>query len=118
MADRGGFVTEQPSLSFAPVHRTDGAESRQAAARVDAAGQYRKVLEALYHAPGPLTDDELAETLGLLRHAAGTRRGVAVREGLVVRAGTGMTPRGNRCASWTLSPSGVEHVARLLEAAA
>lgn len=105
----------QPQL--APVHATDGEESRLAAALTDGAGQYRKVLLALYEASGPLTDDELGRRCGLLRTSAGTRRGVAVKEGLVVKAGRGVSALGNPAARWTLTPAGVAFVARMKEQA-
>jgi hypothetical protein len=101
-------MTEQ--LTLAPSHRNDPEESRQAAAKVNAARQRDLVLLALSGVPDGLTDDELGEACGLLRHAAGTRRGVAVREGLVERCGTGETPRGNACGVWRLSPAGWRYV--------
>lgn len=100
-------------LTLAPVHRNDPVESVQAANKVDAKLQLHMVLIALYHAEGPLTDDELGERCGLLRHSAGTRRGVAAGLGYVTKVGRGLTPRGNPCGRWTLTPAGVEYVQRM-----
>jgi hypothetical protein len=55
---------------------------------------------------GCATDDEIAGWAGLLRHSAGTRRGVAVRRGLVERAGSGLSALGNRAATWVLTSAG------------
>lgn len=97
-------------LTLAPVHRDDPVESLLAAEKVDAAGQLRAVLVALYEARQPLSDDDLAARLGLLRHAAGTRRGVALKRGWVEKAGRGLTPRGNPCGLWALTAEGRRYV--------
>jgi hypothetical protein len=96
--------------TLAPVHKTDGAESRRAAARVKAADQFALVLRALANAERPLTDDDLAERCGLIRTSAGTRRGVGVKRGLIVRVGTGTSAMGNPCASWSITAKGLSHV--------
>jgi hypothetical protein len=113
--ERGATVTEQ--LTLTPVHATDGAESRAAARKVNAQHQFEQVLLCLYRTSLPMTDDQLAERTGMLRNSAGTRRGVAVRRGLVERAGTSTTPRGNRCATWSLTDRGVRFCADLLRVA-
>jgi hypothetical protein len=73
---------------------------------VKAQHQYELVLRTLLEADGPLTDDEIAERAGLLRHSAGTRRGVAVKQGHVTRAGTGKSALGNSAAKWALTDEG------------
>lgn len=105
-------------LTLAPVHRGDGAESRIAAAKQDARRQFDLVLACLHDADKPLTDDEIAERCGLLRHAAGTRRGVAVKQQLVRKAGRGTSAMGNPAATWALTSDGVAYVARLRRGAA
>ena len=105
-------------LTLSPVHRHDPAESVLAARKVRATRQLERVLLCLYQSDRPLTDDELGEQCGLLRHSAGTRRGVAVRMGLVERAGTGVTPRGNPCATWRLTEQGLRIAAELARDAA
>lgn len=110
-------MSEQMDL-LAPVHRHDGAESREAARRVKADDQYRRVLLALYHAVMPLTDDEIAARCGLLRTSAATRRGVATRRGLVERVGRGVSALGNPAATWSLTAAGRAHAVRLRERAA
>lgn len=103
-------------LQLAPVHDNDPVESLLAAQKVDAADQFRKVMYALYNAEKPLTDDELGERCGLLRHAAGTRRGVARNMGYVEKAGRGVSALGNPCGTWRLTGTGrrwvVEQMAR------
>lgn len=79
-------------LVLAPTHRDDPQESAIAASRVNASHQYRLVLVCLANAERPLTDDEIAERCGLLRHAAGTRRGVAAL--------------GNPASTWRLTEKG------------
>lgn len=101
-------------LTLAPVHHDDPVESSIAASRVNASKQYRLVLFALYNAEKPLTDDELAERCGLLRHAAGTRRGVAVRDQRVERAGRGVSALGNPASTWRLTESGRRWVVETL----
>lgn len=93
-------------LELAPIHDHDPIESLEAARRVDAEGQLRKVMFALYDADRPLSDDDLAERCELLRTSAGTRRGVAQKFGWVEKAGRGVTPRGNSCGLWALSERG------------
>lgn len=93
-------------FSLAPTHATDGIESRIAASRVDARRQLDLVLVCLYHAEKPLTDDELGDRLNLKREHAGTRRGVAVKNGWAERAGRSVTPRGNPCGMWRLTAEG------------
>lgn len=105
-------------FSLAPVHQHDPVESREAAAKVDAATQYRMVLVCLYFAGDEgLTDDELGRRCGLLRHAAGTRRGVARDRGLVEKAGRGVSDLGNPAGLWRLTPDGRAWVERLKAAA-
>lgn len=113
-------MTEPPNLfdTLAPSHAGDPTESRMAAAKVKAQHQLEQVLLCLLAAEKPLTDDELGDRLGLLRHAAGTRRGIAVKRGWIVRAGTGETPRGNPCATWVLTAAGVSEALRLRRSAA
>ena len=101
--------TEQLDL-LAPSRRDDPPESREAAAKVDALRQYHLVLRTLSGAPGGLSDDEIAERTGLLRNSAGTRRGVAVKEGLVEKCGRSETPRGNPCGLWRLTDAGRRYV--------
>lgn len=98
---------------LAPVHRADGPESRAAARKVRADDQYRRVLLALLDADHPLTDDELADRCGMLRTSAGTRRGVAVKRGLVAKAGVGRSALGNPAAKWFLTVAGVEQALRI-----
>lgn len=110
---------EQPSIfDLVPVHDGDAQESREAARKVDGGRQYRLVLACLYAAEKPLTDDEIASRCQLLRHAAGTRRGVGVKLGHIVRAGRGVSALGNAAATWTLTPDGVIEARRLAEVAA
>lgn len=97
-------------LTLAPTHAHDPETSRSAAAKVNATAQYNLVLKTLYEADEPITDDEIARRAGLLRHSAGTRRGVAVKQGMVERAGTGRSALGNSAATWTLTPSGIAYV--------
>lgn len=104
-------MTEQ--LNLTPVHGGDGSESREAARRVDGHRQYGLVLLCLLQATNPLTDDEIAARCGLLRHAAGTRRGVGVKLGHVYRAGRGMSELGNPAATWALTDAGREEAWRL-----
>jgi hypothetical protein len=102
-------VIEQ--LTLAPVHRGDPAESRAAARKVRADSQRVLVLRVLYDASEPLTDDRIGELCGIpARPDAGTRRGVLVREGLVERAGSGTSARGNPCAAWCLTAAGRRYV--------
>lgn len=103
-------------MELAPVHTYDGAESRAAAKRVNARHQYEQVLLCLYDAHQALTDDEIAARCGLLRHSAGTRRGVAVKRGHVRTGGVGVSALGNRAMSWRLTEAG-EHEARRIRAA-
>jgi predicted ArsR family transcriptional regulator len=107
-------VTEQ--LTLAPVHAGDAAESRIAASRVDARRQLDLVLVCLLHSSEPLTDDAIAERCGLLRHAAGTRRGVAAKEGWVCKAGRGVSALGNPAATWSLTEAGRAVAERIAEA--
>lgn len=100
-------------LALAPIHNNDPAESLQAAMRVDAKRQLEVVLAVLYRAERPLSDDEIGERAGLLRHAAGTRRGIARNLGLVEKAGRGLTPRGNPCGLWRLTDEGRKAAARV-----
>lgn len=97
-------------LTLAPVHRDDGPESRLAAEKVDKVVQFHRVLRALYYAPQALTDDEIAQRCGLLRTSAGTRRGVAVKRGLVERAGRGVSALGNPASTWRLTSEGRAYV--------
>lgn len=102
-------------LTLAPVHRQDPAESVYAARKVDARRQLEQVIRCLYEASEALTDDAIAERCGLLRHSAGTRRGVAVRMGYVVRAGRGVSALGNPAATWILTAEGKRAAASLTE---
>jgi len=105
-------------LTLAPVHAEDGAESRHAASKVDGVKQYRLVLRALSQAGRPLTDDEIAERAGLLRHSAGTRRGVAVKRGHVRRVGRGLSSLGNPASTWMLTEAGLAALAEIERSAA
>lgn len=111
-------MTEQQLDLLAPVHRTDGLESREAAAKVNAEDQFRRVLLCLYNATEALTDDELGRRLGIPRHSAGTRRGVAVKRGLVYKAGSGVSDMGNAAATWALTEAGRSYVAEIARSAA
>lgn len=92
---------------LAPSRQSDPAESHHAAAKVRAETQYTLVLQCLYRAEKPLTDDEIGARCGIpARPDAGTRRGVAVKRGLVERAGTGVSLRGNAAATWQLTADG------------
>lgn len=102
--------------TLTPVHRYDGMESRHAARRVDGAAQFRQVMVCLADADRPLTDDEIAERCGLLRHSAGTRRGVAVRRGFVRKSGRGVSRLGNPAAQWVVTDAGRAWVADLAKA--
>ena len=106
-------MTEQ--LVLAPSHRDDGEESRTAASKVKAEKQFWQVLGCLYDAISALTDDQIAERCGLLRHAAGTRRGVAVRRGFVERAGRSVSALGNPASSWRLTDAGQRAVEQMRE---
>lgn len=108
-------MTEQ--LTLAPSHAGDPIESRIAASRVNTARQYELVLLCLLAAEQPLTDDQIAERTGLLRHSAGTRRGVAVKQGHVERAGRGTSALGNPAATWVLTVEGVREALRARAAA-
>ena len=110
-------MSEQLNL-LAPVHRSDGTESREAAAKVNAEDQFRRVLACLYTATEPLTDDELGRRLGIPRHSAGTRRGVAVKRGLVRKVGRGLSAMGNGASTWALTDEGRAYAARLRERSA
>lgn len=105
-------------LTLAPVHAHDPMESRLAASRVDAKGQFDLVLVTLYRAGVALTDDEVAERAGLLRTSAGTRRGIARDQGLVVKNGRGVSAHGNPAARWSLTEKGERYVRALLGVAA
>lgn len=100
-------------LELAPSHAHDPAESRIAAARVDAKGQLKLVLLCLLHAEEPLTDDAIAARCGLLRTSAGTRRGVAYKLGYVEKAGRGLSALGNPASRWRLTPDGRAEAIRL-----
>lgn len=104
-------IFDTPTLT--PTHQQDPQESADAASKVDGARQYRQVLRCLLDAEKPLTDDEISERCGLLRHAAGTRRGVAVKQGLVMRAGQGVSALGNPASCWSLTSEGVAAAVRL-----
>lgn len=105
-------------LVLAPVHDNDPVESLLAAQKINAADQFRKVMYALYNAERPLTDDELGERCRLLRHAAGTRRGVARNMGLVEKAGRGVSAMGNPAQTWRLTDAGRRWVVETLASAA
>lgn len=111
-------MTEQ--LFLAPFHDNDPATSRAAALSVDAAGQRRRVLLALFAAgESGMTDDELSSRCGLIRTSAGTRRGVLVKEGFVRRTSeTRPTPFGRPAHVWTITSEGREEARRLMEEAA
>ena len=97
--------------SLAPTHRDDPSTSARAAAKVKAQTQYVMVLRCLYDAERPLTDDEIGERCGIpARPDAGTRRGVAMKQGYVVKAGEGVSARGNACAAWALTADGKAYV--------
>lgn len=98
---------------LAPTHIYDGPESRSAARKVNAVDQFHRVLVTLLRAGEPLTDDEIARRSGLLRHSAGTRRGVAVKRGLVRQMGVGKSALGNRAAQWTLTDEGYVYASQL-----
>ena len=100
-------------LTLAPVARNNPVESLIAAKKVNAQHQLEAVLLCLLDADEALTDDEIAERCGLLRHSAGTRRGVAVRMGLVTRAGRGLSALGNPASTWRLNEAGVAVASRL-----
>lgn len=97
--------------ALVPWHHTDASESREAAAAVNGQHQLVLVLTALRDAQTALTDDDLAQRCGLLRTSAGTRRGVAVRLGFVVRAGRGLSALGNPASTWRITDRGVEYLA-------
>ena len=108
-------MTEPMSLfdTLAPSRDSDPPESRGAAEKVRAESQYVLVLLCLWRADKPLSDDEIGARCGIpARPDAGTRRGVAVKRGLVERAGSGESERGNPCATWQLTADGREYVAR------
>ena len=95
-------------LQLAPVHRNDPATSVAAARKVKARRQLDLVVACLYDNPEGLTDDELAERLGLLRNSAGTRRGKARDLGLVEACGKRTNDRGNDSTVWRLNAHGRE----------
>lgn len=98
-------------LTLAPVRESDPETSHAAARKVQAQTQYVAVLRCLYNAEKPLTDDEIGTRCGIpARPDAGTRRGVAVKRGLVERAGTGVSLRGNNAATWQMTAEGREWV--------
>lgn len=98
---------EQGSLlDLAPAHRNDPPESLIAASRVNAQHQLVLVMRCLAAADEPLTDDEIADRCDLLRHSAGTRRGVAVRMKLVERVGRGVSALGNPAGTWSITAAG------------
>lgn len=105
-------MTEQLDL-LAPVHAYDGAESRIAAERVNSQHQYELVLLCLLGSSEPLTDDEIAERCGLLRHSAGTRRGIAVKRGHVRKDGVGVSAYGNPAGKWRLTEAGEQEARRI-----
>lgn len=105
-------------LVLAPVHDNDPAESLLAAQKVNAADQFRKVMLCLYNAERPLTDDEIGDRCDLLRHSAGTRRGVARNVGYVEKAGRGLSAMGNPCGTWRLTDAGCRWVIETLAGAA
>lgn len=98
-------------LQLAPVHQGDPEESKAAARKVKAQAQLERVLICLYNASEPLTDDSIAARTGLIRTSAGTRRGVAVRQGWVERAGTGTSALGNPAARWRITNEGRDYIA-------
>lgn len=113
-------MTEPMSLfdTLAPSRESDPPESRRAAEKVRSESQYVLVLLCLWRAERPLTDDEIGARCGIPpRPDAGTRRGVAVKRGLVERAGTGLSTRGNACATWQLNSEGRSAAADLARAA-
>lgn len=93
-------------LQLAPVHRNDPEESVLAARRVKANRQLEQVVLCLAQATVPMTDDQIAAAAGLLRHSAGTRRGVAVKLGYVRRAGRGVSALNNPASTWELTDLG------------
>lgn len=101
-------------LALAPVHADDPVESSIAAQRVAAKRQFDLVLVTLYRAGKPLTDDQIAERAGLLRTSAGTRRGIARDQGLVEKAGRGLSAHGNPASKWQLTDDGARLARRLL----
>lgn len=104
-------MTEQLDIFTAPHHRNDPATSAEAARKVDAKRQFDLVLNVLHRAGSEgLTDDEIAARAGLLRHAAGTRRGVARNMGLVESCGRGVSALGNSAMKWRLTEAGYRAV--------
>lgn len=82
MAER--VLAPRPS----PSHQHDPSTSKRAArANTPRSGSQRARVLAALHAAGEYgaTDYELGKTLGILRTAAGTRRGDLERDGLVKR---------------------------------
>lgn len=111
------MTVDQLDIFSVPTHRNDPTTSREAAAKVRAADQFRRVLACLAEHPEGLTDDELADELGLLRNSAGTRRGNAVRLGFVESCGTRLNDRQNKATVWRLTMAGVAEASRLRMAA-
>lgn len=104
-------MNDQLDIFTAPTHRNDPATSAEAATKVDAKRQFDLVLSVLYGAgPEGLTDDDIAARAGLLRHAAGTRRGVARNLGLVESCGRGLSALGNSAMKWRLTEAGYRAV--------
>lgn len=112
-------MREQLDLLLAPTHSNDPATSALAAAKVDVRRQFDLVLAVLANAGDEgLTDDDIAARAGLLRHAAGTRRGVARNLGLVESCGRGRSALNNPAMKWRLTAEGREVAAQIRRSAA
>ena len=98
---------ETPTVYPPAVRRTDPSTSRTAArANPDSrATQRRRILEAL-DVLGTATDCQLSNSLGILRGSAAKRRGELVTDGLVERAGRGVTDTGSPAFTWRLTTAG------------
>lgn len=94
--DLWGQETSQP-----PPARPDSATSQAAAERVaPTAGARRATVLSALAAIGPATDHEVAAYLGWIRDSVGPRRYELVKRGLVVAAGIGNSPSGNKATTW------------------
>jgi FixJ family two-component response regulator len=99
---------------FAPVARAPAqAHSATSRAAADSLGGntlntlQRRVLDLLHATPGGLTDEEIANRLGMNPSTERPRRIELARRGLVVKAGTRKTASGRNADVWTVTTKGV-----------
>lgn len=106
-------MVTHPDLN--PSHKHDPETSKMAAATVNVNRQMLLVLEALAHATGPLTNDQIhswsmehsPHYRGDYPHALSTRRGKLEDRGLVVAVDRdGVSRAGRACSRYAITPQG------------